>query len=242
MTTPSEQLGRVAGWLAAPAFAAAAALRHARVFHPVGELFEGVVEMGRPPNDFAPLAVALRGSALVRFSGALWRRDDSRLPDVLGCAIRVASPGEDAQDLLFATIRRPWTMGLAPLTTHADDYLANDYFGVSPFSLDDVARRFYLRLHPFRTGADGDGLDRAERLRAALRAGPVRLAIEASYRPRTQWREIATLRIERASLPDDPRLRFDPFATGRGIVPRGVIHALRHGAYAASQRTRRVLT
>lgn len=237
MTTPTEQLGRVAGWIAAPVFAAVAALRHARVFHPTGELFEASVELGSPPDDFAPLAVALRGPALVRFSGALWRTDDPRRPDVLGCALRLPDGRRGNQDLLFATIRRPWTMGLAPLTTHVEDYLSNDYFGVSPFSLEDVPRRFYLRLRPLRQG--GYGEDRTERLLRALDEGPVVLAIDASYRPRSEWREVARLRVVRWAPHDDPRLRFDPFSTGRGIVPRGVIHALRHGAYAASQATRR---
>src|SRR4051794_31016247 len=119
MTTPLEQLGRVAGWAASPAFAAAAALRRSHVFHPVGELLDAYIETSTPPDDFEPLASALRGKALVRFSGALWKRPSSRLPDVLGCAIRVyGEDGSGDQDLLFATIRRPWTTGLAPLTTH----------------------------------------------------------------------------------------------------------------------------
>jgi len=237
MKTPTEQLGRVAGWIAAPVFAAAAAMRHARALHPTGELFEARVELGRPPDDFAPLAVALRGPALVRFSGALWRTADPHRLDVLGCALRLPDGPRGNQDLLFATIRRPWTMGLALLTTHVEDYLANDYFGVSPFSLADVPRRFYLRLRPLRQG--GDGEDRTERLLRALDADPVTLAIDASYRPRSEWREVAILRIVRSAARDELRLRFDPFSTGRGIVPRGVIHALRHGAYAASQATRR---
>lgn len=224
--------------MTAPLFAAAAALRHARALHPVGELFDATVEMGRPPDDFDALALALRGRALVRLSGALWRESDSHLPDVLGCAVRLHDGERSDQDLLFATIRRPWTTVLAPFTTHVDDYLANDYFTVSPFSLDDVPGRFYMRLRPLRRSAQG--VDRTERLLRALDAGPIELAIDASYRPRREWREIALLRIEGLASPADPHLRFDPFKAGRGIVPRGVIHALRHGAYAASQHTRRL--
>src|SRR4051794_15296201 len=130
--TPFEQLGRVAGWVSAPAFAAAAALRRARPLHPVGELFDGVIDASTPPDDFVPLALALRGRALVRFSGALWKTNDTHLPDVLGCAVRLTDGEGSNQDLLFATIKRPWTTALAPLTTRVDDYLANDYFGVSP--------------------------------------------------------------------------------------------------------------
>jgi hypothetical protein len=55
----------------------------------------------------------------------------------------------------FATIRRPWTMPLAPLATVTTDYLANDYFAVSPFSLegDPNGSRVYFRIHPQLTGA-----------------------------------------------------------------------------------------
>jgi hypothetical protein len=239
MTTPLEQLGRAAGWVSAPIFALGSALRRSRVLHPVGELFEGSIEPGVAPDDLAPLAEALRGGALVRLSAALWKRRASRLPDVLGCAIRIYDGDAGDQDLLLATIRRPWTTGLAPLTTDVRDYLANDYFSVSPFALEGIAQRFYLRLRPLRRG--GRGGTRRERLIAALDEGAVTFAIEASYRPRSQWREVATLRLDRFAAEDAARVTFDPFRTGRGIAPRGVIHALRHGPYAASQAMRKAI-
>jgi hypothetical protein len=137
-------------------------------------------------------------------------------PDVLGCAMRI----DGAQDLLFATIKRPWTTPFAPLTTDTDDYLSNFYYGVSPFALRGIAKRFYLRLRPFRDDAFGG------------------LAVEASYRPRSGWREVARVTLQRIEEGGGERLRFDPFRTGRGIEPVGTIHALRHGAYAASQTIR----
>jgi hypothetical protein len=269
MTSPLEQLGRTAGWIASPVFAAVAALRHARVFHPMGELLEGTVEASVgaerpadqasvgaerpadqasvgaerpadqpsvPSGDVKELAAALEGSVLARFSGALWKKPGSHLPDVLGCALRIGGGRRGDQDLLFATIRRPWTMGLSPLTTDVDDYLANHYFAVSPFAFHGMARRFYLRLRPLQRG--GPGEDRRERLARRLADGPIALALEAAYRPRGPWRQTAIVRLDRFAAGDDPRLRFDPFANGRGVQPRGVIHALRRGAYTASQAAR----
>lgn len=237
MKTPLEQLGRVSGWLMSPLWAAGSVARHARVLHPVGQLVEGTVEVIDPPEDLAALASALEGSALVRFSGALWKRYGTHLPDVLGCAIRIRDRDHEHgdQDLLFATIKRPWTLGFATLTTDVDDYLANSYFAISPFELSGVAARFYLRLRPLRRG--GGGETRAERLASALLTEPVPIAIEASYRPRGPWREVARLRLDRLST-DEPGLRFDPFEDGRGIHPRGIVHGLRRGAYRASQAAR----
>lgn len=238
MKTPLEQLGRVSGWLSAPVWALGSAVRHARVLHPVGELVEGRIEAADPPEDLAALAKALEGRVLVRFSGAIWKRQGTHRPDVLGCAIRIEDVERGDQDLLFATIKRPWTLGLAPLTTDVDDYLANHYFAISPFDLRGIAKRFYLRLRPLRRGMPGGGATRAERLAEAVGKDPVPVAIEASYQPRGPWREVATLRLEQVTTNDDPELRFDPFEDGRGIRPRGIVHALRRGAYRASQAAR----
>lgn len=236
---PLEQLGRTAGWLvAAPTFAALSALRRSRPLHPHGSLLEGSCVPAPAPDDLAPIAEATAGAVLGRFSGALWKNPTTHLPDVLGCALRIG--GE--QDLLFATIQRPWTTALAPLTTDVDDYLANYYFAVSPFTLADVPRRFYLRLRPIRTEL-GSGVDRDDRLHATLRLAGVGLAIEASYRARIGYQEIARVTFDRIATPDaeGEAIRFDPFKTGRGIRPSGAIHALRRGAYAASQATRTLL-
>jgi hypothetical protein len=236
MATTSEKLGRAFGWMSAPAFAAIAALRHARVFHPVGDLLEGRLEASPVDEADRPIAEALSGRLLVRFSGALWKRRTSPLPDVLGCALRVRGDGRPDQDLLFATIRRPWTMGFSPFTTRIDDYLANHYFAVSPFTAGDRGGRFYLRLRPETQPREGG--TRRDRLAGALSEGPIEIALETSERPFGPWRKLATVRLERFAETVDPALRFDPFANGRGIEPRGLVHALRRGAYAASQAAR----
>src|SRR5690349_5811109 len=106
-----EQLGTVIGIAWAPAVAAIARLRGARMFHPHGYTFAGHCEP--VPGPYAALGRQLAGRVLARCSAALWRGDFEHL-DVLGLALRFrrgrgsdlderALPGD--QDLLAATIR-----------------------------------------------------------------------------------------------------------------------------------------
>lgn len=238
-------LGHVAGILAAPLFGLSSLLRQARTFHPRGPVYHAVVRRhARAPNAVLGLAEALSGYAIVRFSGALWKRSESRI-DVLGCAVRLrrddgesAEAAGDDQDLLFATIRRPWTMPFAPFTTRVEDYLGNDYFAVSPFDTN-AARRVYLRLHPMTSSrGDGRGLSRTERLAHDVEREPAALELEFSPKPFGPWAPLVTVTLERLASLDPEALRFRPSRSGRGVRPRGFIHAMRSAVYAMSQRAR----
>ncbi len=157
-----ERAGELIGVAAAPFFAITSILRRARTFHPRGDCADADVSVADGvPQQYRGLAERLSGNAFVRFSDALTKKR-ARWPDVLGCAIRfggeVDDPAVDGdQDLLLATIKRPWTMPFSPFTTKVHDYLANDYFAVSPFSVP-LSRTFrnggrdeprvYFRLRP----------------------------------------------------------------------------------------------
>jgi hypothetical protein len=243
--TLGHRLGILCGWLVSPLFGLTSGLRRARTFHPRGPVFHARASRHvATPLALQELADRFTGDVLVRFSGALWKNEPSLLPDVLGCALRVrrarresALATADDQDLLFATIRRPWTMPLSPWTTDAHNYLANDYFAVSPFLSQEVTQPFYLRLHP--AGSQPAHADtRAARIAQAVRAGAVALDIEHSTRPFGPWQPLSQVRLECAAEIDGEALRFQPFRTGRGIQPYGFIHALRRGVYSISQRSR----
>jgi hypothetical protein len=245
MTTTGATLGKVAGWMIAPFFGATSLARRARTFHPRGPIHHAAVTVDPRVDDVArPLAERLVGRALVRFSGALWKHDESFF-DVLGCAIRFrrhddtsAAPETDDQDLLFATIRRPWTMPFAPFTTNVHDYLGNDYYAVSPFDVG-LATPKYLRLHPRAPSTtSGDGSSRAERLEAAVARGQATLHLEIADRPRGPWSPLLKIDLATPAAVDGEALRFRPFRDGRGVRPRGFVHALRRGVYALSQRAR----
>ncbi len=47
-----------------------------------------------------------------------------------------------------------------------------------------------------------------------------------------------TITLAHRARVDDEALRFRPFRTGRGLKPRGFVHALRRGVYKVSQWSR----
>jgi len=225
--TAIERAGEAMGVLAAPMFALTTALRRARTFHPRGDCADADVTVahGVPPQHRA-LAQRLSGNAFVRFSDALTKKK-ARWPDVLGCAVRFGGDSDDPavdgdQDLLFATIRRPWTMPLSPFTTKVQDYLANDYFAVSPFSVPGE--------RPSRDG--GRPFERA------IANGSAAFTLGIANGPWGPFAPLVTIQLVSVRLTDPATLRFDPFRSGRGIEPHGFVHSLRRGVYGASQRAR----
>lgn len=234
--------GLVAGAALAPLTAVGSYLRRSRLFHPRGTLLWGYVTAVPGPASLHEAGARLEGPVLVRFSGAWWK--SRQWLDVLGCALRFTAAPEPStnprrgdQDLLLATVRNPLTTLLAPLGTRVDDYLRNRYFGVSPFAVEPLGR-VKLRLTPaVQFGPPGAG--REQRLNAALRKGPIRLTLEARpNRLAARYLPLATLELfERVDL-DQEALRFDPFQTGRGLRPVGLVHSMRVASYAASRRAR----
>jgi hypothetical protein len=192
---------------------------------------------------FGDLGSRLGGRVLARCSPALSRHGRERL-DVLGIALRFRrGPGDPLdehpepgdQDLLFATILSPFTMVFSLFTTDASDYLRNEYLAVSPFSVGSYRVKLRLRptnaLHPiFET--------RDQRLRSAVRGKRANWCLDARRTLTRPWEPIARISFDRFIDLDQNELRFDPFRNGAGIVPVGVVHAMRRAAYAASQRAR----
>jgi len=237
-----ERAGVVGGWALAWVTGPGAWLRRARFFHPEGVVYlASVTAVGQDTRTRA-LGERLAGPALVRFSSAVWRRHEWK--DVLGMAIRFrstpvisAEPDPTDQDLLCATIRSPWTTLLAAIPTRVHDFLKNHFHGVSPFEVDE-GPRVKLRFrapkqehHPGRT--------RQERLDRAVDANRAVLTLE--MRPLLVfggWRPIAKVALARRVEVDQAALRFSPFRSGRGIVPRGFVHAMRVATYPASQAMR----
>ena len=245
MTTSDEgreDAGERIGRVLAPLVASISRARRARMFHPDGRTFIARVEAIESESALACIGATLAGSAIARFSGALWRRGFEHL-DVLGVALRfrkeritdaVALPGD--QDLLFATIRSPFTMPFSPFTTDAHDFMANRYWAVSPFDAPHVGR-VKFRLSPLRRPGFSR-LPREERLESIVAAEVSSWTIEARRTFTVSWTAIARLTLEDVATIDQAALRFSPFHCGRGIVPRGLVHAMRRPTYAASQSAR----
>jgi hypothetical protein len=184
---------------------------------------------------------------LLRWSSALWKGGERM--DVLGCGLRFARAPLSAeahagdQDLLMATIQRPWSMPFAPFATHTHDFLDNVYYGVSPFEVDGLGGKMEWRLVSEYRGLVGD--NRQARLAQAMVDGHARLRLEVApykgpwLRPQSHdFKSVVRLKLTGWLEVDQEALRFDPFRSGRGLRPVGFVHALRRATYAASQRHR----
>lgn len=210
-------------------FRAAARLRGARAFHPVGVAYPAAVEI---EEDLA--APALRPGtlvAVVRFSrGAGLPRP---LPDIHGVGLRVLDahgPGRH-QDVLVTSVVSP---------------------GVGRYVLRPgwtVSGPTYSSIAPYR-GPSGDLLLGARvppgerydlnRLHDVVEAGRCRLELMAAH-PFGPWRSIGTVTVhhDRLSEEDEEALQLDPWNTAEGFTPVGWVNRLRRPAYAASQEGRR---
>jgi len=230
LLAPREAIGRAIGTLWAPAIAGIATLRQARMFHPQGIVCRGVVE----PTAGSPLGERLAGPVMARFSAALWK-GDPRWFDVLGVALRFG----DDQDLLFATIRSPLTLNLAPLFTDTDDFVRNRYWAVSPFAVQGVGR-LKFRLSPATPDLPALAAGhRDARLERAVSTGLATWNLETRAVFHRHYQLIARVHLDRlAPEVDQEALRFRPDRAGRGIVPSGLIHAIRPSAYGSSQAAR----
>lgn len=237
--TFGERCGLVLGTWMAPLTGAVSAKRQARMFHPDGVIYRAEVTPSAESPELGAAAARLDGSALIRFSSALWR-EGREWPDVLGAALRFDSAQPLPQDLLFATIRFPWTMPLAPLVTQFHSFAWNHYHAVSPFQMDGVGA-VKLRLRSPRLGNDG-AKTRENHLLELCREGRASFVLEcrrlatASWSRR--WEALAVVKLLEPAEVDQQALRFSPFRDGAGIHPTGFVHALRLAAYGASQRAR----
>lgn len=242
----AELAGLVTGAAIAPLFGVGSLLRQARFFHPDGVCYGAVVSALAASPQWAPLQERLVGSALVRLSSAWWR-GSKEWPDVLGCAIRFGikeAAAERAagalQDVLFATIPYPFLTPVAPLFTHAHDFLDNTYWGVAPFAVDGVGlARLELVPQPV---APRPELSRQQKLDVAVARGSAVLVLRGkTLCPEGEWTSLCEIRLQDKLTPDQvdqEALRFSPFRAGRGIHPRGFVQAMRRPVYALSQCAR----
>jgi hypothetical protein len=242
----SEVLGLWAGSMIAPLVTVGSLLRQARVFHPRGIYFQAKVE---PAEDLDPQFTALadglsKNDALMRLSAGMSKMRRGVLPDVLGIAVRFNTNANNdfavkdaTQDLLMATSRSVLTLPLAALRTNHRDFLANLYYGMGCFEIEDQPG-MRLRLTPLRLSG-GSGEDRYDMLREAIAEDEVAFLLEtASASDPDQWFPLVRIRLISEVKIDDRKMSFWPFYTGQGIKPRGFIQYMRPVPYLSSQWAR----
>lgn len=236
-----ETIGRVLGISLAPLAFLASAIRGERIFHPDGVIYRGDVKAAAQDARLEPLAQRLVGTALVRLTGALWSWPQGRRrPDILGIAVRVRGkkdytpkllPGD--QDLLFATASSLLGMPVSAFATDTGDYLDNTYHSILPFALADFGR-VYLRLVPVTPAPPGP--DRRQRLAHAVEKGKAQLRLELqAIDLGDAWLPLATIELRERMLLDDAELAFHPGTSAMGLVPEGLLQAVRPPVYAASE-------
>jgi hypothetical protein len=231
-----DRAGILSGLALSPFVTLLSASRGGRFLHPRGVVLEGEARALVREGPLGTLAQRLEGPLLVRFSGAWWKQREWK--DVLGCALRFRAthdgspqPAYGDQDLLFATIRRVVTLPFAPLSTRQHDFLANDYYAITPFRAPPLARVWFRLRGP---GPVAAAPNRTERLLSRLRAGPVALTLEARV-PGSDYRPLLHVLLTQPVSLDEVSLRFDPFRSGRDVHPAGYVHHLRRFAYPAGR-------
>lgn len=238
--------GRVVGGLLAPFTWLGSLIRGERAFHPDGVVYGAEVRPLARDGALGRLAQAISGTALARLSGGLrhWP-DNAHSPDVLGVAVRLQgrrglslTPRQGDADLLFVSSRSLLTLPAAVFRTNVEDFLANEYHALLPFTLEGVGVAM-LRLRPEMTSPPG--ANRRERLARAVAAGNAIFRLEARIEGRPEgWTPIAEIDLRERLAVDQERLRFLPGRPGMGIAPRGVLQRARPLAYLASQAGRRL--
>jgi hypothetical protein len=200
---PSPRVARATSSI----FAGVARMRGGdRAFHPDGTTLRATF---RPSADIDVALLDGERDALVRISRGLGLPE--RLPDVLGCAIRVPDaygPGAH-QDFALASSHR------ARVARHA----------LVPAL--DSRRAFYSSLLPYRFGTE------TVIVGASIGLDSVELCVAAPLGP---WRRVAEVSLHSVAPAEEERaLRFNVLNSGSGIAPLGRLNALRDPAYRGSQ-------
>lgn len=221
-------------------------LRRARFFHPSGVVYSARAWPAPGLASVAGVEVAerLSGTALVRFSGGIFKQKGQvARTDSLGLGVRFhgqpglcATNAPGGQDLFLVSFHSFKAMAHDIKATNSHDYLANTYWAIAPYEVEGLGR-VSLRITAF--GAGGMGVARDERLEDAVRAGAASLRLEMAPWGTNDYQPLADVRLDsRVELEDE--LRLTPRASGRGLRPTGFLQGLRVFPYAASHLARRL--
>jgi len=220
-------------------FGALATLRRDRSMHGPGIAYRCRLEMDPPAGLVQGAPFFERHAtydATVRFSRGIGLPQP--LADLLGVALRVdaAHPDGGPQDLLVTSSggRRGTRRMLLP---SRDGFFGQWFSSVLPYRVG--ASRTLLGVRA-TTPAAGSGTD-FERLEATHAGGDLTFALALARR--RGWTTVGVIHVG-ARLPDDEStaLSFDPWVTGGGIRPVGILNRLRAAAYPGSLEARRAVT
>lgn len=216
-------------------FGALTRARGARAFHPAGSGYhaEVVITPAERPTGVPFLDETGSYRAELRFSRGVGAPDP--LPDVLGLAIKVIDAhGPDLdQDLLLVTSASP------PVGRHlllpATGFLGRQFSSVLPYLVGGRIRLFGAVAG---SPAMRDGGTALAEVHVAAHTGDLRFDLTMAGEV-GGWHSIGEVRVGPPLTDEEAEaLRFNPWHTGPGITPIGLLQALRDSAYRGSQRER----
>ena len=213
--------------------AAVAAVRGGKAVHPAGVVHRArlVVDGGAAgPRASRLLSTAAEHEAVVRFSRSVGV--PRPIPDLLGASLRVIDAygsGRHQDVMMVTSVDLPV---LHHLFVPATDVQQRPYSTSLPYRAGDET--FLLGLVPDAASPRPDGDDEFQRLARAAATG--RLTFTFAVAPvGGRFRRVATLHVGERLPPVVDALRFNPFNTGGGLEPHGVLNRLREHAYPMSQ-------
>ncbi len=234
LSRPAQVALDAAGMALGGALAAVAAVRGAKAFHPAGVSYGARLDVdGAPhaPSESRLLSDRAEWPALVRFSRAIGL--PRSLPDLLGMSIRIpdAHGPERHQDFLLVSSRD------LPVLHHvflpARDFQQRPYSCSLPYRVGDRSLLVGTLPDPFSLRPGGH--DEFDRLAAAAQDGSLRFVLAVA--PLSgRFRRVGMLHIDGLLASSLDALRFNPFNSGGGLEPAGVLNRLRDYAYPLSQR------
>lgn len=208
--------------------------RKKRIFHFDGIAYTANVSQADIDTNILPTDSSYSGATIIRFSRGITH--DSKLPDVLGVAIRLQDyyGKEEHQDILFLST------GSSSLGRHI------------PFPTTTFCKTLFTTILPYQVGQkrllvgltiSSDANKSAEALplrsiQKSIEHGSVRCTVAISTTKDT-WQPIATVVAQKKlSQTESDNLKFNPWNTGKSFRPFGYIHGLRREIYNQSQRGR----
>ncbi len=238
MTATVEQARRLAvdaaGFAVGGALAAIAALRRGKAVHPHGAVYEAELVVRAQSGGLA--GTELFGSAatrpcLVRFSRSLGL--PRPLPDLLGMSVRVLDAygaGRHQDFLMVSSVDAPV---LHHIFVPAGDVQQRPYSSSLPYRAGD--RSLLVGVVPRADSPRRGRGDELERLEAAAATGELvfDLAVAEVW---GRFRPVAELRVGDPLPAEADALLFNPWNTGGGLQPIGLLNRMRDVAYPLSQR------
>jgi hypothetical protein len=234
LSRPARLAVDTAGYSLGLVLAGLAAARGGKAVHPHGAVYEAQLVV--PSQRGALGQTELFGTpasrrALVRFSRSLGL--PRPLPDLLGMSLRVPDAYGAGRDQDFLMV----TSADAPVVHHlflpAGDVQQRPYSSSLPYRAGDET--FVVGALPRPESPRVEGGDELERLAAAAATGALLFDLAVA----TVWgrfRPVAELRVGDPLPPASDALRFNPWNSGGGLEPTGLLNRLRDYAYPLSQR------